>query len=144
MTVCKKICFSKVDQDACGSLFEEFNAIDNYNTQNAYLFGLIDITKTSRRTKKLQFIAKIIYSSLCFDTKCLCQWSALKRCFDEYSEYCSKLRCTALSSDKFRRIFTEEYNIGFKSLKTDTCKDCDSMAIDLQHDKKDKNDLKIT
>lgn len=47
------------------------------------------------------------------------------------------------SSDKCRRIFTEEYNIGYKPPKTDTCKDCDLMIIDLEQAEKDKSEAQV-
>ncbi|PSN41196.1 hypothetical protein C0J52_04183 [Blattella germanica] len=37
----------------------------------------------------------------------------------------------AVSSDKYRRIFCSDFNIGFKILKSDTCKFCDALQITL-------------
>lgn len=48
-----------------------------------------------------------------------------------------------VSGDKFRRIFKEEYNIGFKQPKTDTYKDCDYMRIEIEQAKLDKDEEKV-
>ncbi|KAJ8868315.1 hypothetical protein PR048_029831 [Dryococelus australis] len=48
---------------------------------------------------------------------------------DSYVEECMTVNKMVLSSDKFRRIFTEEYNISFKSPKMDTCQLCDSLDV---------------
>nr|CAH7753502.1 unnamed protein product [Callosobruchus chinensis] len=48
-----------------------------------------------------------------------------------------------VSSDKFNRIFTGEYNIRFKSPKTDTCSTCDSLKVSLSDAEKAKNEEDI-
>lgn len=225
---CKKQCFDKIDEEARNSVFEEFNAIGNYNTQNAYLFGLIDVQKTARKTKRsgspsrrtftaiyhivvdvekvevckkaflsihgLQKNRGRIETLLSKKTKgsstppldkrgshghhkkkysetdinnvhifidrlpkyeshytrhknpykmFMSMEYTVERCFKEYTTFCSEAGYISVSSDKFRRIFTEEFNIGFKKPKTDTCKDCDSMRIDLEQAKKDEDETKI-
>lgn len=64
----------------------------------------------------------------------------IELCFNKYKEECLNESRPHVSSDKFRRIFTEEFNISFKNPKCDTCHECDSINIALQG-AKNKNDL---
>ena len=57
-----------------------------------------------------------------------------------YKELYIKENKLHVSSDKFRRIFTEEFNISFKTPKCDTCHECDSINIALQK-ANNENDL---
>ncbi|XP_077291998.1 uncharacterized protein LOC143915302 [Arctopsyche grandis] len=43
-----------------------------------------------------------------------------------YLKYCEEINCEPVSVDKYRRVFCQEYNIGFKLPKSDTCKTCDT------------------
>lgn len=49
-----------------------------------------------------------------------------------YKKWCSEKNKTPISSDKFRRLFCEEYNIGFKLPKSDTCPICDAYNIQIE------------
>lgn len=51
----------------------------------------------------------------------------------------------SVSSEKFRRIFTEEFNTSFKGPKSDTCAKCDEFAVNIKaaKDSEDNEALKI-
>lgn len=57
----------------------------------------------------------------------------VEKCYEVYKEECLKEAVNFVSSDKFRRIFTEDFNIKFKSPKTDTCSVCDSITVALKN-----------
>lgn len=44
---------------------------------------------------------------------------------DKYLDFCKEKNVSPVSEDKYRRIFNEKYNIGFKLPKSDTYKTCD-------------------
>ncbi|XP_039283499.1 uncharacterized protein LOC111052342 isoform X2 [Nilaparvata lugens] len=46
-----------------------------------------------------------------------------------YLNFCEVNNLPKVSEDKYRRIFCEKYNIGFKLPKSDTCSKCDSLQI---------------
>lgn len=50
-------------------------------------------------------------------------------CYTQYKDECIENGQTPVSCDKFRRIFTEDFNISFKTPKMDTCSECDSLNI---------------
>lgn len=47
----------------------------------------------------------------------------------------------AVTHDKYRRIFCTEFNIGFKLPRSDTCKDCDKLKIELDCCKDDPDEF---
>lgn len=50
---CPNKCFEKVGDETIQKIFKDFWALGDYNSQNAYLFGLINLTNVKRRyTKK--------------------------------------------------------------------------------------------
>ena len=49
-----------------------------------------------------------------------------------YVPWCQDKNISPASEDKYRRVFSTEYNIGFKLPKSDTCKICDSLPIQIQ------------
>lgn len=53
--------------------------------------------------------------------------TTITACYEHY--LCKEMTYDPVSSDKYRRIFTEDYNIGVKSPKTDTCKTCDVFKV---------------
>jgi len=57
---------------------------------------------------------------------------SIGRMYDLYRDKCAAENCSAMSSDYYRRIFCEEYNIGFAAPKSDTCKTCDKFENDLK------------
>lgn len=54
---------------------------------------------------------------------------------DYYKAWCNDQNITPASQDKYRRIFCSEFNIGFKLPRSDTCKICDSLHVQLQNSK---------
>lgn len=68
---------------------------------------------------------------------------SIQLCFERYSQDCDVMKKKAVSADKFRRIFTEEYNISFKSPKSDTCQRCDSLAVAIKHAKISNDDNEL-
>ncbi|KAF2892252.1 hypothetical protein ILUMI_13922 [Ignelater luminosus] len=61
-------------------------------------------------------------------------------CYEVYQSRCLEESGIPVSLHKFRRIFTEEYNITFKAPKSDSCSTCDSIYVSLR-DAKPKNDV---
>lgn len=59
--------------------------------------------------------------------------------FEEFARKRTEEGKTPISCDKFRRIFTEEYNISFKGPKSDTCSTCDENEIKISTAKKSGN-----
>ncbi|CAG9763534.1 unnamed protein product [Ceutorhynchus assimilis] len=59
---------------------------------------------------------------------------------DFYIDWCREKNITPVKEDKYRRIFCNEYNIGFKLPKSDTCLTCDSMKIAIQTATANKNE----
>lgn len=55
--------------------------------------------------------------------------------YNRYKECCQEAKSDFVSSDKFRRIFTEDYNIAFKPPKSDTCAHCDELVVKINHAK---------
>ena len=56
--------------------------------------------------------------------------TTITACYEHYKDvFCKEMSYDPVSSDKYRRIFTEDYNIGVKSPKTDTCKTCDMFKV---------------
>lgn len=51
---------------------------------------------------------------------------------DCYLQWCESRNFKSISADKFRRVFCEDYNIGFKFPKSDTCATCDSLTTKIQ------------
>ena len=58
--------------------------------------------------------------------------------YDEYARKCNQEEKSFVSADKFRRIFTEEFNISFKGPKSDTCATCDELNIKINEAKRSK------
>lgn len=50
---------------------------------------------------------------------------------DYYKEWCTENGHTAASEDKYRRVLCSNYNIGFKLPRSDTCKTCDHLHIQI-------------
>lgn len=72
---------------------------------------------------------------------------SIESLYREYSRKCQEDSIKLVSADKFRRVFTEKFNISFKSPKSDTCSKCDEFAISIGHakgnqDKKQVENLK--
>lgn len=63
--------------------------------------------------------------------------------YEEYKNNCSVNNTTAVSGDKFRRLFTEEFNISFKSPKCDTCAKCDELAVSIAQAKNNGNEAEL-
>lgn len=65
---------------------------------------------------------------------------------DYFVKYCEERNIQPVSEDKFRRIFSESYNIGFKLPKSDTCKTCDTLEITINESKteEEKRQASIT
>ncbi|KAF2892553.1 hypothetical protein ILUMI_13613 [Ignelater luminosus] len=61
-------------------------------------------------------------------------------CYEVYQSKCLEENGIPVFLDKFRRIFTEEYNITFKAPKSDFCSTCDSIYFSLV-DAKAKNNV---
>lgn len=59
----------------------------------------------------------------------------IEKCYEVYKMECLKENFHYVSSDKFRRIFIEDFNIHFKSPKTDTCSVCDNLHIAIREAK---------
>lgn len=59
---------------------------------------------------------------------------------DYYLSFCQERGLPTVSEDKYRRIFCEQYNIGFKFPKSDTCNKCDSLQIVIDDPNKDEDD----
>ncbi|CAH1098818.1 unnamed protein product [Psylliodes chrysocephalus] len=51
---------------------------------------------------------------------------------DFYLDWCKDKNITPVKEDMYRRIFCNEYNIGFKLPKRDTCHTCDCLNILIQ------------
>lgn len=52
---------------------------------------------------------------------------------DKYLDYFKEKNVSPVSEDKYKQIFNEKYNIGFKLPKSDTCKTCDMIHIKLSN-----------
>lgn len=50
-----------------------------------------------------------------------------------FNIFCLEKHIQAVSQCKYRNIFSQEYNIGFKFPAIDTCKTCDSLQIKMEH-----------
>lgn len=61
----------------------------------------------------------------------------VESCYAQYKEECYENKNSPVSKDKFRRIFTEDYNISFKSPNTDTCSKCDELKVAIEKSKYD-------
>lgn len=64
----------------------------------------------------------------------------VQKCYEVYKQECVDQKVNYVSSDKFRRIFTEEFNIKFKNPKTDTCSICDNIQVSLQSSRTNKDE----
>lgn len=60
-----------------------------------------------------------------------------------YINWCNEEGKNIVSSDKFRRIFCEDFNIGFKLPKSDTCATCDSLNMQINSMAPDDEGLEI-
>lgn len=69
---------------------------------------------------------------------------SIEACYCEYNTFCKDSNKSCVSRDKFRRIFTEEFNISFKNPKTDTCNICDTLNISLLEATKLQDHIKAT
>ena len=53
--------------------------------------------------------------------------------YEHYVQHCFKENIQAVSQNKYRKIFCEEYIMGFKFSAVDTCKTCDSLQIKIEN-----------
>ena len=68
---------------------------------------------------------------------------SIESMYQQYKELCATQNINCVSSDKFRRIFNEEYNISFGSPKSDTCSTCDKFNISLKEARRVGNEEEI-
>lgn len=67
----------------------------------------------------------------------LSPWLSINKMYDLYKEKCAIENVSPVSNGKYRNIFVNDFNFGFGSPKTDTCKICDVEKND-EHIKKFK------
>lgn len=58
---------------------------------------------------------------------------SIRLCFKKCVEKFNSRNKNPESVDKFRRIYTEDFNISFKSPKSNTCKSCDALSVAIKH-----------
>lgn len=61
---------------------------------------------------------------------------------DYYIEWCNNNNIHPVKEDKYRRIFCTEFNIGFKLPKSDTCKTCDALSLQIEENKDNEEKLR--
>ena len=107
-------------------MFNGFWDLSDFDKQNAYLFGCIDAIPVKRRLK-IKYFPKYQchYSRIQNPNRVYlgCKIN-IKTLYGLYVEFAAEKDLPTVSEDKYRRIFTEEYNIGFKFPPLDTCKTC--------------------
>ena len=56
---------------------------------------------------------------------------SINSCHENYQTFCRERNIQPVTPDKYRRIFAEEFNIGFKTPKSDArdCQTCDKFKI---------------
>lgn len=59
-----------------------------------------------------------------------------------YKPWCTEQGISPVKEDTYRRIFCNQYNIGFKLPKSDTCESCDQYRILIDSNKSDEAKLK--
>lgn len=64
--------------------------------------------------------------------------------YEKYKGNCQTENLSFVSSDKFRRIFTEDYNISFKSPKSDTCAKCDELQVNINQARETRDTKKLS
>ncbi|CAH0558686.1 unnamed protein product [Brassicogethes aeneus] len=62
---------------------------------------------------------------------------------DFYLDWCKERNIMPVREDRYRRIFCNEYNIGFKLPKSDTCHTCDSLNILIRNEENNKNEEEV-
>lgn len=61
---------------------------------------------------------------------------------DYYLEWCREKNIQPVTEDRYRRTFCGEYNIGFKLPKSDTCKTCDMIKVQLENPNATEDDTR--
>jgi hypothetical protein len=61
---------------------------------------------------------------------------------DYYKPWCAETNIIPVSQDKYRRIFCLQFNIGFKLLRSHTCKICDELDVKIENTKGDEDSWK--
>ena len=58
----------------------------------------------------------------------------INSCYENYQTFCRERNIQPVTPDKYRRIFAEEFNIGFKTSKSDArdCQTCDKLKVQLK------------
>ncbi|XP_050511466.1 uncharacterized protein LOC114333083 isoform X1 [Diabrotica virgifera virgifera] len=67
----------------------------------------------------------------------------IEKCYEVYKIECLSQNQECVSADKFRRVFTEDFNIKFKSPKSDTCHICDSIYVSMKEATIQRNEEQI-
>lgn len=67
--LCPNKCFDKVGEETVQKIFRDFWALGDYNSQNAYLFGLINILGVKRRYTKNQASRRNFTITYCIKKK---------------------------------------------------------------------------
>ena len=57
----------------------------------------------------------------------------IKIIYDMYLEFSAEKNYPVVLQDKYRWIFNEDYNVGFKFPSSDTCKTCDSLQVKIEN-----------
>lgn len=71
-----------------------------------------------------------------------CDLTVSKLYKEKYLPYCNENNVQPVKEDMYRRIFSTEYNIGFKLPKSDTCATCDRLKIDIDSNVSNEEILK--
>lgn len=58
---------------------------------------------------------------------------SMEKCYEVYKGKCRHQNKVAVSSDKFRSIFFEDFNIKYRQPTTDTCTVCDSISVSFKN-----------
>ncbi|CAG9826904.1 unnamed protein product [Diabrotica balteata] len=67
----------------------------------------------------------------------------IEKCYEVYKIECLSQNQECVSVDKFRRVFTDDFNIKFKSPKSDRCHICDSIYVSMKEATIQSNDKQI-
>ncbi|KAJ8878250.1 hypothetical protein PR048_018827 [Dryococelus australis] len=129
---CKRLCCSKLTDDERDTIYTQFSEIRDKTAQDSYLSGLIQSRKISRRSNRRQDDVEPGEGEYLDDpgTSSATDPKQNKKSYS-YLYKANKDCKPHVTYDHYNRLFNTRFNLSFGTPRTDTCKMCDSLKIQL-------------